>query len=67
MCRTRMVFSVECLRSGPRCLFPMFELLRHLSYISIRHVFPVHEDYGRDGAGDDDDECRAKHTVGEVD
>jgi len=35
--------------------FPMFELLRHLSYISILHIFPLHEDYGQDGADDDDD------------
>ena len=53
-----MVFSVECLRSGPRCLFPMFELLRQLFYISFPHAFPfpLYEDYGQDGADDDDDE-----------
>ena len=30
----------------------MFELLRHLFYISNLHIFPLHEDYGQDGADD---------------
>ena len=56
MRRTHVVVHVEYLSLGPRCLFPMFELLRHLSYISILHIFPLHEDYGQDGADDDDDD-----------
>ena len=55
MCRTHVAVYVEYQSLGPRCLFPMFELPRHLSYISILHLFPLYEDYGQDGADDDDD------------
>ena len=53
MCRTRMVCSVERLSSGPRYLFPMSELFRPLFHISILHIFPLHTDYGQDGADDE--------------
>ena len=62
MCRTHVDVYVEYLSLGPRCLFPMFELLRHLSYISILHIFPLHEDYGQDGADDDDDDDVSCHA-----
>ena len=54
MCRTHVDVYVEYLILGPRCLFPICELLLYLSNISILHVFPLHEDYGQDGADDDD-------------
>ena len=54
MCWTRVAVYVEYLSHGPRCLFPMFEVLRYLFYISILHIFPLHEDYGQDGADDDE-------------
>ena len=54
MCRTHVAVYVEYLSLGPRCLFPMFEVLRYLFYISILHIFPLHEDYGQDGADDDE-------------
>ena len=54
MCRTHVAVYVEYLSLGPRCLFSMFELFRHLSYISILHIFPLHEDYGQGGADDDE-------------
>ncbi len=53
MCRTHVAAYVEYLSLGPRCLFHMFELLRHLFYMSILHIFRLHEDYGQDGADDD--------------
>ena len=51
-----MACSVECLSSGPRCLFPTSEQFRPLFHISILHLFPLHTDYGQDGADNDDDD-----------
>ena len=33
------------------------------SYISFPYAFPLHKDYGQDGADDDDDESNEKTMV----